>query len=238
MGAYLTAQRDQGEAVVANAEAITCMRGKPTDGLVADGPPAACLVALAEDRKAELTVVGSGRKHGASFLFGSVRRALAIGSKVSVLTAEESNCVGPVTAVFATDHSDYANRCLAKLLEWGPRGLRKVHVVTAFDPHSVAVKSLVYKLDSDAPPEVFVRQQLELKCQAAADQLTRAGYETAVHVVEGETNEVIVDAMKDVKADLLILGSQGHGFLERLLVGSVALHQVASAYYPILLIRV
>ena len=37
---------------------------------------------------------------------------------------------------------------------------------------------------------------------------------------------------------LMILGAQGHGFIERLLIGSTSLHQVAAEPYPVLVLRV
>jgi nucleotide-binding universal stress UspA family protein len=43
--------------------------------------------------------------------------------------------------------------------------------------------------------------------------------------------------MTEQNGDLLILGAQGHGFLHRIMLGSVALHQIAVEEYPVLIVR-
>jgi nucleotide-binding universal stress UspA family protein len=217
----------QGEEQVANAKAITCVRGICSEGIVVDGGPAQRLMEVAEVNRAELVVVGTGQKHGAGFVLGSVRRALAIAGRRSMLTACDSNRTGPITAVFATDHSPYANRCLDEILEWKIRGLRRVHIVTAYDPSR----------GENDDPDAIVRAQIEKESLKVAFKLAAAGCETAIHVVPGDANEVIQDAMKDLDADLLILGAQGHGFVDRLLVGSVALNLLSTGRYPMLMVQ-
>jgi nucleotide-binding universal stress UspA family protein len=56
-------------------------------------------------------------------------------------------------------------------------------------------------------------------------------------VVEGTVEESIHRVMSDLKADLLIVGSQGHGFIDRIVVGSTSLHEVIGENYPVLLLR-
>jgi len=58
---------------------------------------------------------------------------------------------------------------------------------------------------------------------------------TRVVVGAGSPAEVLVDASRD--ADLLVVGSHGHGAVRDLLVGSVALHCVVHAPCPVLVVR-
>lgn len=59
--------------------------------------------------------------------------------------------------------------------------------------------------------------------------------EILASVVEGYAAKVLVDASKG--AELLVVGSRGHGELAGLLVGSVSEHCVGHAHCPVLVMR-
>ncbi|RYG31629.1 universal stress protein, partial [bacterium] len=43
--------------------------------------------------------------------------------------------------------------------------------------------------------------------------------------------------MSETGSDLLILGARGHGLIERLLIGSLALHVVVAEPYSVMVLR-
>jgi nucleotide-binding universal stress UspA family protein len=55
------------------------------------------------------------------------------------------------------------------------------------------------------------------------------------HVIEGNAAKVLLDASDG--ADLLVLGSRGHGGFAEALLGSVSQHCVHHAHCPVLVIR-
>jgi len=55
------------------------------------------------------------------------------------------------------------------------------------------------------------------------------------HVVEGHATQVLLDAAAD--ADLLVVGSRGHGGFAGMLLGSVSQHVVAHAACPVVVVR-
>ncbi len=55
------------------------------------------------------------------------------------------------------------------------------------------------------------------------------------HVVEGHPAKVLVDRSAD--ADLLVVGSRGHGGFTGMLLGSVGLHALAHAACPVLVVH-
>jgi nucleotide-binding universal stress UspA family protein len=55
------------------------------------------------------------------------------------------------------------------------------------------------------------------------------------HVLEGPATRVLLHAAAD--ADLLVVGSRGHGEFAGMLLGSVAQHVVAHANCPVLVVR-
>ncbi len=207
---------------------------------VMEGAVAASVVELAEKTDADLVAVGSNQ-HGlvASILLGSVGRALAIGARQSLLigrgqVAED----GPVSAIFATDHSYYATRALYRLIAMHPTGIKFITVVTAYDSSELKNSSYFAELEKEAKQEGHsMQQKMRELSESAVRGLRSAGYAADYDLKPGKVRDVLTHAMKEHKADLLILGAQGHGFFDRVLLGSVALQQVVSEPYSLLVIR-
>lgn len=205
------------------------------------GDPASVLVQLGEDHHADLIAVGSERKgFFGSLFFGSVTKGLLISAKQSLLVAKKRDTgSGPIRAVFATDHSPYANRCAEELLRLAPRGISELVIVSAVIDHLPAAllqpeEDYVDLDDAIRSWETLVErenQELALKLAPLATTVTH-------QVRRGHANDVIRETMADTGSDLLILGAQGHGFLERLRIGSVSFHQVVSEECSTLVLRV
>jgi len=70
-----------------------------------------------------------------------------------------------------------------------------------------------------------------LKAQAKGAPLV------ATEVGSGDPAEAIIDLAKSRSADLIVIGSRGHGRLAGLLLGSVAQKVVAHAVCPVLVVR-
>jgi nucleotide-binding universal stress UspA family protein len=77
------------------------------------------------------------------------------------------------------------------------------------------------------------RTALDKAIKEALDD-TRAGL-VRRHVVEGSAARALLSAAAD--ADLLVVGSRGHGEFAGMLLGSVAQHVVAHAPCPVLVVR-
>lgn len=71
-----------------------------------------------------------------------------------------------------------------------------------------------------------------------AVRATRAAHPDAVidsSVIEGATARILIEASKD--AELLVVGSRGHGELAGMLLGSVSEQCVTHAHCPVLVVR-
>lgn len=68
-------------------------------------------------------------------------------------------------------------------------------------------------------------------------QLRQAHPDVAVHprVIEGHPAPVLIEASRG--AELLVVGSRGHGEFTGMLLGSVGVHCVSHAHCPVLVIR-
>jgi nucleotide-binding universal stress UspA family protein len=98
-----------------------------------------------------------------------------------------------------------------------------------------ALKKALPETEDD--PEEWVREELSKKTDEVVCRLEGKGYAAHSHVLTGHPNDVIHHSVTAFAADILILGGQGHGFIERLVVGSVALHQAVAEPYSLLIVR-
>jgi nucleotide-binding universal stress UspA family protein len=204
------------------------------------GPASGVLLEEVRKGSADLIAVHRQSKSILERLFlGSVSRAVAIDAKQSVLiTKGEIEESGPISVVLAVDHSPYGDRCLKLFDKFELSGIGRVAVVTALEPRdhpTLQGWKFVYSDESaESDPLTFLRNKNEEICA----RFRSKGIEATALAFEGNPNKVLANVMHDTSAALIVLGSQGHGFLERLFVGSVALHQVAAEPYSVLLLRV
>jgi len=113
--------------------------------------------------------------------------------------------------------------------------LHLVHVVEA-EPTYAA-----YGFSPDEFPAMNAIQEesinrAEKKLSEMASKMDVSGVKTAV--LEGPPLHMILEYAEEVDADLLVLGSHGHGVLGSLLLGSVAEGCVRKAKFPALIVPV
>jgi nucleotide-binding universal stress UspA family protein len=198
------------------------------------------LIQLAAEEGADLIAVGSSRKGELGSLFlGSVSRSVLTGSPVSVLVAKHRPYHSDgLVAVFATDHSDYSKRCVDELIRIAPSGIRRIVVLTANELDATKVGTLVHGLPELAnEAERWITDRLRLENGRICERLTAICPVCEVAVKEMPVEEAIRSTMKEHGADLLILGAQGHGFFERLMLGSVSFRQAVAEEYSVLILR-
>ncbi|MGV3618506.1 MAG: universal stress protein [Fimbriimonas sp.] len=204
------------------------------------GAPTAELLTLAEEEEADLIAVGTTRKTSLGSLFlGSVSRGVLCGSETSVLVAK-SRPKHPegLVAVFATDHSDYSKKCVEELVRLAPSGIRHMVVLTANEIDRTNVGVLVNGLPHLAEEaEEWITSRLRQENGRICERLSAICPACEVVIKQSSVEEAIRSTMEEYDADLLILGAQGHGFFERLLLGSVSFHQVTAEEHTVLVLR-
>jgi len=67
--------------------------------------------------------------------------------------------------------------------------------------------------------------------------LEKAGFTVETDIRAGEVDSVIHETLKDVGADLLVMGAYGHSRIRQFLVGSTTTKLLRSAQVPLLLLR-
>jgi nucleotide-binding universal stress UspA family protein len=214
--------------------------GVTAETRIEQGSPSVGVLRVADEIGADLIMVGCSNKgRWGTLFFGSVSQAVVTGSRrhlavVKTVPPEDR----PLKAVFATDHSEYANRCLEALLELAPKGIGELHVLTANEVDAGTAAMLVRGMpDLAGDAEGWIAEKLLERNRGVASRFQAIGIEAAPLVINGHPNEAIRQAMEETGADLLILGAQGHGFIERLTVGSVSFYQAVSEKHSVLILR-
>jgi nucleotide-binding universal stress UspA family protein len=237
------ALRDAGQQLLARASQAAARAGLAPDlETVYDvGSSSTVLMRLADQNNADLVAIGS-RQQGAveSIFLGSVGRALAIGAHQSFLVVRRDiNEQRPLRAVFATDHSEYADRCFDRLLQMNPEGLTHLTVMTALETRLDSPLSAEDDTDGSALAASLTEAETSLRerGQEMVDQVTATGRTGEFRLVEGFPIDAIRQTMGETQADLLILGARGHGLIERIFIGSLALHAVVAEPFSVLVVR-
>jgi nucleotide-binding universal stress UspA family protein len=135
----------------------------------------------------------------------------------------------------AADGSKYTKRMLAYLAahdEWmGPQHQYTVLTVGApLPPRAAAAlnKKIVQDHYAEAAAKVF---------KPIRAFLARHGIDASYEHKVGEPGDVIAEAARKGRFDLLVMGSHGHGALARMVLGSVTSRVLASCEVPLLIVR-
>ena len=82
------------------------------------------------------------------------------------------------------------------------------------------------------------RRQAEKSMDRVARRARAAGVRVTSHVVDfGAISDAIVRFAKRQRADLIVMGTHGHGVLAKILLGSVAERVISHASAPVLTVR-
>ncbi|VAI36787.1 unnamed protein product [Triticum turgidum subsp. durum] len=155
--------------------------------------------------------------------------------------AEADRAAGTMKVVVAVDASEESLHALSWALD---------HVVRLHPGASVVVVHAQHRVDRSAyaglayvPPtamDAMRRTQAENSRNAVARALDVCRQKQAsatAAVVEGDPKEAICQAVEDMRADLLVLGSRGLGMVKRALLGSVSDYLAHHACCPVLIVK-
>ena len=219
-----------------------CSRGITAQTRLVFARAADGINAKAASDGADIVVVGAthcGRISN-SYL-DSATCALAIDGRTSLLVTKGLTAGrrgAGVRAVLAVDHSAHQDRVIDKLIEFAPRGIVSIQLLSAFrvdDDIALVTGTNPAALGGDV--DRWVAEQYQQKTEAIASRLREAGYSVSVCVVESEPNDAIRHVMQSSHADLLIIGAVGNSTQSQARIGSVAVHQIGYESHPVLMLR-
>ncbi len=135
--------------------------------------------------------------------------------------------------VCPTDFSQHAARALDHAIavaRWYDAEITALHVVPRVLPPSAALAAY----PALVPLAPTGREQIERALHDALEPARRAGVRTRLEVREGDAAEETLLAAQGLTADMLVLGTHGHGGFRRLLLGSVTEKVLRRAPCPVL----
>lgn len=141
------------------------------------------------------------------------------------------------TIVVGVDESGHAKEALRFALDEAKLRKAKLRVVLAWQYGTIGAAGL----DSFYPGVDVDVSALRHAAEQALEQVLRetlpdtGGVEVERHVVEGPPAAVLVDESRG--ADLLVVGSRGHGGFADLLLGSVSQQVSHHAACPVVIVR-
>ncbi|MET7423671.1 universal stress protein [Dactylosporangium sp. NPDC005555] len=215
---------------VAAREATTAAPGVVVEATATPDRPAAAL--LRAGAGAGMLVVGTRGRHAATaVVLGSVSRQVATQATCPVTVVRGS--VHPAGGVLVGVDSDprAAQVVTAAFAEARQRGcpLLAVRVIeTPPTPSAIGTPPLMYDV---AEVRRSLTDEATRLVAAVGDRFPDVRWE--LHGVDGDAGRVLAHRSED--AQLVVVGSRGHGGLSGLLLGSVGLHLLHRAACPVLI---
>lgn len=143
----------------------------------------------------------------------------------------------PTLILLATDGSPHAERAAQTAAALAESTGARLHVVVVGRTFSRVVYNEYYA-DTEAGREAIRREAQEILDEQVAKIEEAGGAVAIAHLKFGERrDEAIVHLAEDIGADLIVMGSRGHGGLKRALLGNVADPVVRHAHCPVLVVR-
>lgn len=125
----------------------------------------------------------------------------------------------PVARIVAgTDGSETAAHAVGAAAELARALGAQLHLVTAHSARQLSER-VVSSARSD---RVDLQRVAEEELLRTAEAVGGDGLEIDVHACAGDAAEVLIDVARELRADLIVVGSRGMSGIERFLLGSVA----------------
>ena len=238
----------EAEAAAADGVRLAEAVGLGAEPAVAPGErqPWEPILAVAGERGAEVVVCGTrGRGPVARSVLGSTSSSLLHHADRAVLVVPETDVPPDGPALIAYDGSPAADEAIAVAGRLLPG--RTVQVVHAWESpvrHSVPGRALsgapiaeVREVTGDF--DTWLREAAEVTVEDGVGLARQAGLEASGEAVESHSTawRVLTATAETRDAAVIVAGSQGHGRVASVLLGSVSAGLVHHAERPVLIIR-
>jgi nucleotide-binding universal stress UspA family protein len=207
----------------------------------AAGVPSKLIIARADAWEADLIVIGShGRTALQRLVLGSVSQAIVNQANCSVRVARkhphaESEAITLLIGVDASANAALAVAAVAQRT-W-PAGT-KVHLLAGVDGRNTIIPNLpIAGPDVPIIPLEARDEWARHALSGAAEELNDIGLDVHKEIRVGDPSSLLMELADQSQADCIFVGANGHGRLERLLLGSVSASVTAKAKCSVEVVR-
>lgn len=211
---------------------------------ICEGDPWREIEAAAEKMPADLVVMGTHGRGGLEHVFlGSVTEKLMRRLPCPVLTVchEEGRtweAPGLVRRILcATDFSATSVLAVEQALALAAKNQAEVTILHVIESLPVPGEPLYRAVPEAEPLRLELEKRARERLHDAVPAWVRALGRTRERLALGRPYEVILRVAAEERPDLIVMGTEGHGPLGRMLFGSNAHHVVRRATCPVLTVR-
>ncbi|MFN8584860.1 MAG: universal stress protein [Dehalococcoidia bacterium] len=167
------------------------------------------LILLARDERADLIITGArGHTPASEILLGSVSQQVATNADCSVLVVRGRK--RPARVLLAYDGSIDAEAGLALLSSLAPSKGMEAVVTTVAEPVMPPLDAPPgWAPDTVAEADRWRKTSARRHAQAAVRRLRAAGWTASTHIGEGHPGSAILQAAREMAADLVVIGARG-----------------------------
>lgn len=188
------------------------------------GEPYVELIHSVQQEGYDLVVAGTRGKGAWQQLFlGSTARKLIRKCPAPVWVVKRQPAQPPATIVVAVDTSEASRRAVEQAIRLAQSAHAQLHVVHVVE-HQIPDHLLDLKSSNDSDKSVrdWIKEEATQSFEAFLAPLQGSQPPLQRHLLWGSPGEQIVKFAKDIKADLVILGTVGRTGLQGLLLGNTA----------------
>ena len=237
---HLQTEHARAEQLLATAERTLSSWGTSCELLRVEGAAATALLRVADERHADLIVVGALGRSERGFLIGSVSqkvKALAH-SDVLVVKGVEPIAGQRFRALLAVDGSPESLAAVRSFSEKLHAENAEVRIVHALDLPLTVWDAFGDTDDVEAaelPPPL--REHTDRATAGALAILRERGIEAATEIRRGRAAEEVLQAAERYRPHLIVMGSRGLSGLRAVVVGSVTQRVVRHGHASVLVAR-
>jgi nucleotide-binding universal stress UspA family protein len=223
----VNAETEAAKALVETAVNQLASRRIEAYWAVIAGNPRAAIVDYARAWGPDFIFIGSHGHNGISrFFLGSIAKTVLRHAPCSVgilraFTGDRLAKVGP-KILLATDGSKYSEAAVRSVARRPWPKHTKVKLVSVIDPSEIAIDPLYGMAEVVGRASEIKKEQAQEALSAASNLLSSAGLKSDGVVLIGDARAKIIDEAKEWEADLMVVGAQGRGGIDRILQGSVS----------------
>ena len=205
-----------------------------------EGRSASEIVRVASGNEVDIVILGA-RGHGVleRMLLGSVSAEVVDRAHCPVLVVRRHASARILVGTDGSPDAEHAIDFVAASGLWSGASIRVANVIDLPTAWWLGVSPMdaVVSTETASSVQAEASRHGQEVAQAAATRLSGGGYVADAVVREGDSAGALVAEASDWGADLIVVGTRGHGLLRRFLLGSTARNVLHHAPMSVLIVR-